>query len=208
MPNDTLTLADPLLAEREAYQRDGAIVLRGVLDLDWVERMRRAIGRLNADNPDVRLWMARFDSEFDAFARHSGLAAVAGDMMGVDRVHFLYDQLFVKQPQSDNPTPLHQDLPRPAHHVWQQEVGILVLPQLLLRQPGHVCRRDGRALSEESPHEPRRMHGRIDRRIGRSSVIHQARHQVNHHGDDSGADDDAKHYLDYLVVLLKKTNHA
>lgn len=98
------------VAQREAYQRDGAIMLKGVLDTSWIERMRAAIA--DYDGSDTRtLWMSRLDSRFSAFARECGLAQVAGELMGVEEVYFFYDQLFVRLPKGDAPTPLHQDLP-------------------------------------------------------------------------------------------------
>jgi len=107
----TMALRFSSAHEREAYQRDGAIVIRSALDVNWVERMRAAIANLTSSSPSVTLWMARLDPEFAAFAAESGLAELAGELMGAERVNFFYDQLFVKQTRSDNPTPLHQDLP-------------------------------------------------------------------------------------------------
>jgi len=98
-------------SDRDAYERDGAIVLRNVLDPIWVERMRTAIADISDNHSGLALWMSRVHPEFAAFAAQSGLAEVAADVMGVDAITFLYDQMFVKQPKSDNPTPLHQDLP-------------------------------------------------------------------------------------------------
>jgi ectoine hydroxylase-related dioxygenase (phytanoyl-CoA dioxygenase family) len=104
-------LAHCSASERAAYERDGAIVVRAALDRRWIERMRTAIARLIDTHPGVTLWMARVDPEFAAFAADAGLAQLAGELMSADRVNFFYDQMFVKQPRSSNPTPLHQDLP-------------------------------------------------------------------------------------------------
>lgn len=98
-------------AVRDAYSSDGAAVVRNVLPSEWVARMRAAIDRYDASDRWNTVWMSRRDAEFAAFVRSSGLAQVAAELMGVDEVRFLYDQLFVKLPKSDDPTPLHQDLP-------------------------------------------------------------------------------------------------
>lgn len=95
----------------ETFARDGAAVVRNVLPPAWVARMRAAIDHYEVVDRWSTLWMSRRDPEFAAFAMESGMAQLAGELMGVDRVRFLYDQLFVKQPKSDEPTPLHQDLP-------------------------------------------------------------------------------------------------
>ncbi len=51
--------------------------------------------------------------------------------------------------------PLHQDLPRPRHHVRQQRVRQMLLLQLPLRQLVHLSRLDRRALAEDPrPAEP------------------------------------------------------
>jgi len=108
----------------EALNRDGAVVVRGVLPPDWVERMRdaieaelaapsatsaeygRAAGRFYGD---FFLWL-RSDA-FRDFALSSPLPAVAAELMRSRTAHLFYDQLFVKEPGSVERTPWHQDLP-------------------------------------------------------------------------------------------------
>ncbi len=105
--------------------------------------------------------------------------------------------------------PLHQDLPRPLHHVRQQEVRVVLLLQLPLRQLRHILHLDLCALPEpEPPQRPRLPHRRIHRRARPHLVVHQPRDQVKHHRHARGANDDAKHYLDCLCVFLQKTNHT
>ena len=111
--------------EREAYRRDGAVVLRGVLSLDWIERMRGAVDRA-LDNPggasveyaaqgagrylgDFFLWLR--DADFRAFALESPLPALARQVMGSASLNLFYDQLLVKEPMTREETPWHQDLP-------------------------------------------------------------------------------------------------
>lgn len=97
--------------DRAAYERDGVVVIRNAFSSHWVEKMRAAIAAMPAEHAMHSIWMAKFNPEFDAFMRHSGLGELAGQLMGVDRVSFLYDQLFVRAAESDIRTPLHQDLP-------------------------------------------------------------------------------------------------
>ena len=125
------TLVEPALRalqpeEIAAYHRDGAAVVRGVLPMDWIERMRVAIDRILADpgaaaveyTPegktgryygDFFLWLR--DADFAAFHRDGPLPELAARFMGSAAVRFFYDQLLVKEPQTAEPTPWHQDLP-------------------------------------------------------------------------------------------------
>ena len=111
--------------EIEAYRRDGATVLRGVIDREWIEIMREAIDRiLSAPGPasveytpkgrsgryygDFFVW--RRDEDFRRFMAESPMPDIARQVMGSSLVNFFYDQLLVKEPQTAEPTPWHQDL--------------------------------------------------------------------------------------------------
>ncbi len=113
-------------AEIDAYNRDGAAVLRGVLDMEWIGIMRKAIDRIlaapgpaaieytPAEKPgryygDFFLW--RRDPDFRALMMGSPMPQIAARVMGSEAVHFFYDQLLVKEPGTAEPTPWHQDLP-------------------------------------------------------------------------------------------------
>jgi ectoine hydroxylase-related dioxygenase (phytanoyl-CoA dioxygenase family) len=111
---------------RRTFEDDGVIVLRGMFDGDWVERMREASLRVVRDRtmrgkdhtrPEdpgffrTNLFMWMHDADFRAFVYDSPAAEIAGRLMGVDRVHFFYDQLFVKEPGTEAVTYWHQDLP-------------------------------------------------------------------------------------------------
>ncbi len=112
--------------ERAAYARDGAVVLRGVLDLAWVERMRAAIDTVLAAPGDAAveyaeggaagrylgdflMWM--HNDDFREIALASPLPALAAEIMQSREVRLFYDQLLVKEPGTPTQTPWHQDLP-------------------------------------------------------------------------------------------------
>jgi ectoine hydroxylase-related dioxygenase (phytanoyl-CoA dioxygenase family) len=112
--------------ELDAYHRDGAAVVRGVVPSDWIERMRAAIDDvLQAPSPlgyeytaagapgryygDFFLWRER--AEFRAFMAESPLPELAARVMSSRRVRFFYDQLLVKEPGTAEETPWHHDLP-------------------------------------------------------------------------------------------------
>ncbi|KWW99073.1 Phytanoyl-CoA dioxygenase [Carbonactinospora thermoautotrophica] len=112
--------------EREAYERDGAAVLKGILPIEWVEYMREAVTRLLA-HPDpssqnyaaegeARFFAQAFpwllDDAFKAFALYGPLKDIAKQIWpDTTRVNLFYDQVFAKEPGAGTPTPWHQDLP-------------------------------------------------------------------------------------------------
>jgi len=108
------------------YERDGAAVIRGAIGSDWVGRMQDAVDRVIAEpgsaaveyTPsgksgrfigDFFMWMR--DADFAALAIDSSLPVLAGQIMKASEVRLFYDQLLVKEPQTGERTPWHQDLP-------------------------------------------------------------------------------------------------
>lgn len=113
-------------ADIEAYERDGAVCLRGMFDDDWVTRMRDATmayraagaGRLRVVQKEKEegqfysnVFMCGSDPDFLAFRDESPAAKIAAALMRVDKVRFWYDQLFVKDPGTSAVTQWHHDLP-------------------------------------------------------------------------------------------------
>ncbi len=111
--------------EIAAYEENGAHVLRGVLPIEWIEVMREAVERI-LNNPgdasleytpkgntgryygDFFIW--RRDPAFKAFMRDSPMPEIAAQVMDSQCLNFFYDQLLVKEPNTAEPTPWHQDL--------------------------------------------------------------------------------------------------
>ena len=108
------------------YDRDGAAVIRGAIDKNWVRRMQDAVDRVIAEpgsaaveyTPsgksgrfigDFFVWMR--DADFAALAMDSPLPMLAAQIMKAPEVRLFYDQLLVKEPQTSERTPWHQDLP-------------------------------------------------------------------------------------------------
>ena len=113
-------------AEIDAYHRDGATVIRDVIPDGWINLMRDAVDRILADpGPasleytdegksgryygDFFIWMR--DPDFKAFMMESPLPDLAQQVMKASTVNFFYDQLLVKEPNTAEPTPWHQDDP-------------------------------------------------------------------------------------------------
>ncbi|MFV8751627.1 phytanoyl-CoA dioxygenase family protein [Nannocystaceae bacterium ST9] len=112
--------------ELAAFQRDGAVVMRNVVSGDWLARMAGAVERALAepgttavdytprDRPgrffnDFFLWLR--DPDFRAFMRDSPLPELAAAFLAAPRVGIFFDQLFVKEPRTQEHMPWHQDMP-------------------------------------------------------------------------------------------------
>lgn len=108
------------------YRENGVCVLRNIVSTKWIERMGKAVDRILA-NPspgsveytpegktgryygDFFIW--RRDQDFNEFMRAPCFTRLAAEFMQADKIRFFYDQLLVKEPLTEEHTPLHQDLP-------------------------------------------------------------------------------------------------
>ena len=113
-------------AEINAYVVDGAVAMRGVVDDEWLAVVADAIERDIAQPgpwyhgyiPDngvgrfhgnVRIWET--DDELGRFVREGPLPNLARRFFSSAKVNLFYDQLFVKEPGTENRTRWHNDLP-------------------------------------------------------------------------------------------------
>lgn len=109
--------------EIRRYEEDGVIMLRQALDPNWVamieEGLEHAISyqsilgkfmsrKVEGYKMDIFLWK-RIDALRD-LVYYGPFARWAQDLMQSKEVRFFYDQMFVKEPGTDAPTPWHQDL--------------------------------------------------------------------------------------------------
>lgn len=107
----------------ETFQRDGVVVLRGVLD-DWVDTMRRGVaenlrapGEYASENgvtqgrffDDYVNW--RRIPEIEDLVRNSPCAQIAARAMRSQTAQFFHDHVLVKDPGTPTKTPWHQDSP-------------------------------------------------------------------------------------------------
>jgi len=120
-PDNTI----PDQATVEQFERDGAIVLRGLFS-DWIEPLAQGIETLMADpsplersyNPDdgsapffQDLCNWRRIKPFEDFVYSSPAAAVAASLMRSSTGRFFHDHVLVKEPGTSIVTPWHQDQP-------------------------------------------------------------------------------------------------
>ena len=109
----------------EAYQRDGAVLIKGLF-ADHVDQIRAGIernmaepGPYAAENLKAGEGGRFFDDycnwtripEFAEVIRNSPAGEVAADLMQSDRVQVFHDHVLVKEPGTSKPTPWHQDAP-------------------------------------------------------------------------------------------------
>lgn len=108
-----------------AYREDGVCVLRGAFSPAWVETVAEGVRQaLDAPGPhgerygpagaerffgDLDMWTRL--APFRDFVMDSPAAEIAGRTMESSSATFLYDQMLVKEPGSQQRTPWHQDQP-------------------------------------------------------------------------------------------------
>ena len=121
-------------ADIDSYDADGAVLLKGVIGREWLDRVAAAIERdIEKPGPffhgydtegrgrfhgNLRIWET--DPDFRAYCFESGLAEIAAGFFGASKVNLLYDQLFVKEPGTEQPTRWHND--QPYWPVWGWQV--------------------------------------------------------------------------------------
>lgn len=104
----------------DAFWRDGVICVRKLYSPAWIDRLARALDAICAapspitDRPrvgtfhsDAFTWLTNDDIR--DFAIDGPSAHVMQQVFRSDRVNYFYDQIFVKEQMSPNPTPWHHD---------------------------------------------------------------------------------------------------
>ena len=112
-------------ADIVAYERDGAVCLRGVF-ADWVETIAAGIERNMAEPGEYAAENLKegetgrfFDdycnwqriAEFSDVVHNSPAAQIAAEIMRSKTAQFFHDHVLVKEPGTSKPTPWHQDIP-------------------------------------------------------------------------------------------------
>jgi len=108
------------------FGRDGAVVLRDVLDDGWLELLAEGVEYNRTHPSEWSHWYTDPDEavgfwtdyvtwpRVDAYRRvafESGLAEVAGRLMQSSAVRFFHEHVLVKEPGASEATPLHHDDP-------------------------------------------------------------------------------------------------
>lgn len=112
-------------ADISAFERDGALVLRNIVDEAWLDRLRATIDRsLESDDwyfHYIYVWQR--DPDLREFCFNSSLGGAASQLLRTDKVHLIYDQIFVKDEVTTEKTEWHNDQPYwpvrgPAMSIW------------------------------------------------------------------------------------------
>ncbi len=108
--------------EIDTFRRDGVVMIKGLLQENWLSLMETGVEQarkeaslmgkaMSAKSPgyqmDAFLWK-RIDALRDLIY-YSPLARWAQQLLDSKEIRFFYDQMFVKEPGTDAPTPWHQD---------------------------------------------------------------------------------------------------
>lgn len=109
--------------EIQRYHDDGVVMIKNAIDPNWLRLIEAGIEKARGDlsvqgrfmsrktagyQMDTFLWK-RVDELRDAIY-YGPFAHWAQQLMGSKEVRFFYDQMFVKEPGTNAPTPWHQDL--------------------------------------------------------------------------------------------------
>ena len=103
------------------FQHDGVVCMRNALEPEWIDRVEAGVERnLREPGPRAKRYGAsgrffedncqwRRIPEFRAFILESPAARLAGELLGATKINFFFDNVLVKEPGSDAPSPWHQD---------------------------------------------------------------------------------------------------
>ncbi|MCB2107860.1 MAG: phytanoyl-CoA dioxygenase family protein [Rhodobacteraceae bacterium] len=99
-----------------AYDRDGVVCLRNVLDPEWIETLLPIAKRVVVDKEDFGLlptypgrYMTRTVPEVRSFVFNSPLAEICARVLQSREVRFFFDEIFAKPPRSQEQTIWHTD---------------------------------------------------------------------------------------------------
>ena len=110
----------------ETFAADGVVKIPRAIDQRWVEPLldladrqlakpSRWVTDSNRGADRDRLFTDRYlwvsSPLIRSFVFDSGIARLAGELMRASTVRFYFDHLLVKQPNTREPTPWHQDIP-------------------------------------------------------------------------------------------------
>ncbi|WP_413725552.1 phytanoyl-CoA dioxygenase family protein [Sodalis sp. RH16] len=110
--------------DKEAFARDGAVIIRGAFSRQWLDIVEQGIdyniafpsdhGRYT--DPDTKTFFQDSDNwrrieHFQDFVFHSPAKEIAAALLGSSKINFLHDHVLSKQPGASQRTLWHQDQP-------------------------------------------------------------------------------------------------
>jgi ectoine hydroxylase-related dioxygenase (phytanoyl-CoA dioxygenase family) len=126
--NDGVEAPEPesINAAVDAFQRDGATVLRRALGSDWLDLLAEGVEYNRTHPSNWSHWYTSSDEavgfwsdyvtwpeveQYQRVAFNSGLAEIAGQLMESTSVRFFHEHVLVKEPGATERTPWHHDDP-------------------------------------------------------------------------------------------------
>ena len=110
-----MTRGDSVVSKEDiaAFERDGVVLLRGVIDATAQDSLHAAIAR-ELERPQGffgRRLLWRSDPDLAQFCRDSPTPRIIAELFGSSTVNLFMDQLFAKAPGTATRTGWHNDLP-------------------------------------------------------------------------------------------------
>ena len=103
------------------FQRDGVVCIRSAFEPKWISTVEAGVERnMREPGPRAKRYGAsrrffedncqwRRIPEFRSFVLKSPAGKLAGELLRAARINFFFDNVLVKEPGSDAPSPWHQD---------------------------------------------------------------------------------------------------
>ena len=112
-------------ADVEKFNQDGAIFLKNIFDIKWIEILKRGIEK-DIKNPSPRFkshtlkskvpvyledyWTWDLVPEFKDFVFNSPYAEIASELMSAKKINLVMDNWFLREAGSKSSTPFHHDI--------------------------------------------------------------------------------------------------
>lgn len=109
--------------EIRRYREDGVVMIKQAIDPNWMAMMEAGVEEARNNSSLIGKFMSRkvegYQMDIFLWKRidvlrdliyYGPFAHWARQLMGSNEVRFFYDQMFIKEPGTDAPTPWHQDL--------------------------------------------------------------------------------------------------
>ena len=122
------------------YKRDGAILIKGKFDSEWIQKLREGISK-DINNPSSRFvrhtkdadapgyyedfWIWDLFDEFTDFVHNSPTAQIASELMKADQVNLVMDNWFLREAGSKSGAPFHHDI---SYFDFEGSMCVLWLP--------------------------------------------------------------------------------
>jgi len=126
--------------EIKEFNKNGAILLKGKFDKNWIEKLKVGINKAKA-NPSPRFtnhtkdqnlpcyledfWTWNLHEEFTDFVYNSPTAKIASELLGAKKINLVMDNWFFREAGSKSKPPFHHDI---SYFDFEGSMCVLWLP--------------------------------------------------------------------------------